>query len=116
MPRVSIRWSQRAAADLDAIVSYWEPIGARFAAKLLGEIADQLQTISEFPFSGQRIEGLPEHHRQIGIRHYRLHYLVIEDEQVGLIVTIRHVHQRPLTVAEIQALTAEAHSSGETDA
>lgn len=86
---MKLRWTERAANDLEAIQTQIAEDSPRDAAELISEIVEHAQQIREFPRSGRTVPEY-EHRNVREFVHdsYRVVYLV--GESTIQVLTVRH--------------------------
>jgi toxin ParE1/3/4 len=95
---MKIRFTPRAAADLDDIFAYVAKENPRAAADLVDKITVAVQRLGRFPDLGHATNPAGRQVVTVARTRYRVFYRVRENEV--RILTIRHTSRRPLRNAQ----------------
>jgi addiction module RelE/StbE family toxin len=91
---MKIRFTRRAAADLDNVFAYVANENPRAAADLVGQITAAIRRLARFPDLGHATKPAGRQVMTVAKTRYRVFYRIREDEV--RILTIRHTSRRPL--------------------
>jgi len=100
MPLRKIEWSQLALDQFDETLDYLRQHSPATARRIGQAILNTIERIGLFPKAHRVIPGLPPFYREAFVENYRLLYRLINDERI-LLISIRHIRQRPLTPSEV---------------
>jgi len=88
---MQIRWTKRAANNLDSVVAYIAQDNPLAARKFLGELLQKIDHLQSFPMLGR--PGLVPLTRELVIHHNYIAYYRIKQEQVE-ILRVLHVRRQ----------------------
>jgi len=88
---MQIRWTKRAANNLDSVVAYIAQDNPLAARKFLGELLQKIDHLQGFPMLGR--PGLVPLTRELVIHHNYIAYYRIKQEQVE-ILRVLHVRRQ----------------------
>jgi len=80
-----IRWTDEAQRWLQDIYEYIAADNPAAAARTLQGIYDRAQDLARFPEIGQRYAAAERHVRILLYEHYRIAYLVTDDENIDIL-------------------------------
>lgn len=91
-----VRLTEQAQNELDAIIEYYERIGARDFAEVLEEtLIEAIRPLGRFPRIGRIVPEInDEAIREVLYRHYRIVYVVDRDDLEVEVLTIFHSSQQ----------------------
>ena len=91
-----VRLTEQAQHELDAIVEYYERIGAADFAEVLEEkIIEKIRRLEHFPRMGRMVPEISDAAiREVLYRNYRIVYVVDRDEEEVEVLTIFHSSQQ----------------------
>jgi toxin ParE1/3/4 len=78
---VTVRWTEKAVADLEAIEAHLTLGSERYARALIGRIVDRSERLSQFPQSGPIVTEYGDKSlRELFEHPYRIIYRLLEQE------------------------------------
>jgi len=91
-----VRPTEQAPNELDAIIEYYERVGASDFAEVFEEkIIEKIRPLEQFPLMGRIVEEIgDEAIREVLYRNYRLVYVVDSDKEEVDVLTIFHSSQQ----------------------
>ncbi len=91
-----IRFTGQAQDELDAIVEYYERVGAtQFAEVFEEKVIEKVRPLERFPRMGRMVPEIrDEAIREVLYRNYRIVYVVDQDDEEVEILTIFHSSQQ----------------------
>lgn len=98
---ISVNWTLRAQAALDAIYNYIHQDAPIYAERFVQQIIDSADRLEAFPLSGRVVpEAEREDVREVIFQSYRIIYWLVNEKQID-IITVIHA-SRDLTNPENQ--------------
>ncbi len=91
-----IRFTEQAQGELDAIVEYYERVGAtQFAEVFEEKVIEKVRPLERFPRMGRMVPEIQDEAiREVIYRNYRIVYVVDRDDEEVEILTIFHSSQQ----------------------
>lgn len=91
-----IRFTEQAQDELDAIIEYYERVGApEFAEVLEEKVIEKVRPLERFPRMGRMVPEIEDEAiREVLYRNYRIVYVVDRDNEEVEILTIFHSSQQ----------------------
>ncbi len=91
-----VRFTEQAQNELDAIIEYYERVGAiGFAAVFEQKVIEKVRPLERFPRMGRMVPEIgDEAIREVLYRNYRIVYVVDRDDEEVEILTIFHSSQQ----------------------
>ena len=91
-----VRLTEQAQSELDAIIDYYERVGAADFAEVLEEkIIEMIRRLGRFPRMGRMVPEIGDAAiREVLYRHYRIVYVVDRDDEEVAVLTIFHSSQQ----------------------
>lgn len=91
-----VRLTKQAQEELDAIIEYYERVGAAdFAAILEEKVIEHMRRLEHFPRMGRVVPEIEDDAvREVLYRNYRIVYVVDRDEEEVEVLTIFHSSQQ----------------------
>ena len=91
-----VRLTEQAQSELDAIVEYYERVGAtRFAAVFEEKIIEKIRPLERFPRMGRTVPEIEDEAiREVIYRNYRIVYVVDPGDEEVEVLTIFHSSQQ----------------------
>ncbi|MEK6557289.1 MAG: type II toxin-antitoxin system RelE/ParE family toxin [Candidatus Margulisiibacteriota bacterium] len=80
-----IKWTRESVLWLKDIYDYIAKDDAKIALKIIQGIYRQVDILNTFPLSGQRLFGFKEEARVLLYGHYRIAYLVKENNHIDIL-------------------------------
>ena len=92
----SVRLTEQAQKELDAIVEYYERVGAEnFAVVFEAKVIEKARMLERFPRMGRMVPEIgDEAMREVIYRQYRIVYIVDRDDEEVEVLTIFHSSQQ----------------------
>jgi plasmid stabilization system protein ParE len=93
---VRVRFTEQAQSDLNAIIEYYERIGADDFAEVFEEkVIEKIRPLGQFPQIGRIVPEIgDEATREVLYRNYRIVYVVDPDDEEVDVLTIFHSSQQ----------------------
>lgn len=91
-----IRLTRQAQDELDAVIDYYERVGASdFASVFEEKVIEKLRALERFPWMGRIVPEIKDDAiREVIYRNYRIVYVVDRDEEDVEVLTIFHSSQQ----------------------
>ena len=91
-----VRLTEQAQSELDAIIEYYERVGASDFAEVFEEkVIEKIRPLEQFPRVGRIVPEIgDEAIRDVLYRHYRIVYVVDRDDEEVDVLTIFHSSQQ----------------------
>ena len=91
-----VRLTEQAQNELDAIIEYYERVGAADFAEVFEEkVIAKVRSLERFPRLGRVVPEIrDEAIREVLYRNYRIVYVVDQDDEVAEVLTIFHSSQQ----------------------
>lgn len=91
-----VRLTEQAQNELDAIIEYYERVGASDFAEVFEEkLIEKIRPLEQFPHMGRIVPEIgDEAIREVLYRNYRIVYVVDRDEEEVDVLTIFHSSQQ----------------------
>ena len=91
-----IRFTEQAQSELDAVIEYYERIGAGDFAEVFEEkVIEKIRPLEQFPRMGRIVPEIDDEAiREVLYRNYRIVYVVDRDEEEVDVLTIFHSSQQ----------------------
>ena len=91
-----VRFTEQAQSELDAIIEYYERIGADDFAEVFEEkVIEKIRPLEQFPQMGRIVPEIgDEAIREVIYRTYRIVYVVDRDDEAVDVLTIFHSSQQ----------------------
>lgn len=91
-----VRLTEQAQSDLDAIIEYYERVGADDFAEVFEEkVIEKIRPLEQFPRMGRIVPEIgDEAIREVLYRNYRIVYVVDRDDEEVDVLTIFHSSQQ----------------------
>ena len=91
-----VRFTEQAQSELDAIIEYYERIGADDFAEVFEEkVIEKIRPLGQFPRIGRIVPEIgDEAIREVLYRNYRIVYVVDRDDEEVDVLTIFHSSQQ----------------------
>jgi plasmid stabilization system protein ParE len=95
-----LSWTERAVADLEEIVRYYQEVerSAEAAGKVGTAIIDRVEVLQTFPDIGPRYPTKDGVHREVLCYDFRIFYRVDREARLVYIVRIWHGRQDPTSL------------------
>ncbi|MGI9174036.1 MAG: type II toxin-antitoxin system RelE/ParE family toxin [Rhodothermales bacterium] len=92
----SVRFTEQAQNELDAIVAYYERVDAAdFAEVFEAKVIEKVRMLERFPRMGRMVPEIgDEAMREVIYRNYRIVYVVDRDDEAVEVLTIFHSSQQ----------------------
>ena len=92
----SVRLTEQAQNELDAIVAYYERVGAvEFAGVFEAKVIEKTRMLEQFPRMGRMVPEIgDEAMREVIYRNYRIVYVVDREDEEVEVLTIFHSSQQ----------------------
>lgn len=91
-----VRFTEQARDELDAIVEYYERVGAAdFATVFEEKVIEKVRRLERFPRMGRMVPEIEDEAiREVIHRNYRIVYVVDQDDEEVDVLTIFHSSQQ----------------------
>lgn len=91
-----VRFTEQARSELDAIIEYYERIGAsEFAEVLEAKLIEKVRRLERFPRLGRMVPEIgDEAIREVLHRNYRIVYVLSRDEEEVDVLAVFHSSQQ----------------------
>lgn len=91
-----VRFTEQAQNELDAIIDYYESIGAADFAEVFEEkVIEKIRPLEQFPRMGRIVPEIGDDAiREVLYRNYRIVYVVDRDDEEVDVLTIFHASQQ----------------------
>jgi plasmid stabilization system protein ParE len=91
-----VHFTEQAQSELDAIIEYYERIGAdNFAEVFEEKVIEKIRPLEQFPQMGRIVPEISDEAiREVLYRNYRIVYVVDRDDEEVEVLTIFHSSQQ----------------------
>lgn len=100
-----VRLTEQAQRELDAIIEYYERVGATAFAEVFEEkVIEKIRPLARFPRMGRVVPEIEDEAiREVLYRNYRIVYVVDRDDEEVEVLTIFHSSQEFGTLGSSEA-------------
>jgi len=94
MAKFEIRWSEEAYRGMHEACEYLERHESSWNAQMLAEVLEGIEKLRELPRLGSRFLSSDDANKRVlTTRHFQIIYLLVEEEGIVHLATIRHQRQ-----------------------